>query len=71
MKCPYCNAELKNGEIVSSRGMHWHPAEATESVEAMALTKVGVKGFLKAAKEGFSLEAHYCEACKKLIVPLE
>lgn len=71
MKCPYCDAELKKGEIVSSHGMHWFPEEPADSAGHIGLTKVGVKGFLKALQEGFSVEAHYCEACKKLIVPLE
>ena len=71
MKCPYCNAELKKGEIVSSHRMKWFSEEPADSAGPIGLTKVGVKGFLKAAQEGFSVEAHYCEACKKLIVPLE
>lgn len=71
MKCPYCDTELKKGEIVSSHRMHWFPEETTDSTGPIGLTKVDFKGFWKAAQEGFSVEAHYCEACKKLIVPLE
>ena len=72
MKCPYCNAELKKGEIVSSHGMIWYPEETADSATGrILLTKVGVKGFWKAVQEGFSVEAHYCEACKKFILPLE
>ena len=72
MKCPYCNAELKKGEIVSSHGMTWYPEETADSAAGrILLTKVGVKGFWKAVQEGFSVEAHYCEACKKIILPLE
>ena len=51
--------------------MHWFPEETTDSTRPIGLTKVDFKGFLKAAQEGFSVEAHYCETCKKLIVPLD
>jgi len=72
MKCPYCGAELKKGEIVSGQGMRWHPEEASGAAAGpIRLTKPGMKGFLKSLQEGFSVEAHYCEACKKLIVSLE
>ena len=49
MKCPYCNAELKKGEIVSSHGMHWLPEETTDSTGPIGLTKVDFKGFWKAS----------------------
>ena len=31
----------------------------------------GIANVEMAMQEGFSVEAHYCETCKKLIVPLE
>lgn len=68
MKCPYCKEDMKLGVIHGERyALKWIPKEKDR-----ALFPWLVKGIkLSYALDGNSVEAFYCEGCKKIIIDAE
>ena len=68
MKCPYCGNEMRPGCIQSRDCLYWTektrvlPALPPMDQNALHLTG-GVKAF-----NGVTVEAHWCEACKKIVI---
>lgn len=68
MKCPYCNQEMLKG-IISGDGrsrVYWKAGDS----KATFADKVCGSGKIEATKytiSSFTIEAHYCPACKKMI----
>lgn len=69
MKCPYCDSEMKLGTINASNLLSWTPdGEAASGVTRWAKSPNAVVlakwyGLIDA-----SVEAFYCEECKKIII---
>ena len=68
MKCPYCDKEMQKG-IISGDGrsvVYWKSGDK----KANLWDKIAETGRIKAVKYSlavFTIEAYYCEACKKMI----
>ena len=68
MRCPCCNAEMKDGYLKSSHAIFWGPdRELGYYPEDIKLGPATWKGIF----EGVFAQSSYCPACKKLIVSLE
>ena len=68
MKCPYCNAEMKDGYLKASHAISWgSDRELGYFPEDIKLAPVTWKGLC----EGVFVQSCHCPACKKIIVSLE
>lgn len=68
MKCLYCDQEMQGGIISGSgrSGVYWKKGDK----KANFMDILGGTEIIKAAKYtllSFTIEANYCEACKKVI----
>lgn len=69
MKCPYCDREMKLGTINASNLLSWTPdGESASGITRWAKSPNAVVlakwyGLIDA-----SIEAFYCEECKKIII---
>lgn len=71
MKCPYCNAKMKSGQIKADNLLSGKP-EGERSVGGTRWAKspdriVLAKYFLLAPA---SVDTFYCEQCKKIIIDI-
>lgn len=69
MRCPYCGEEMEKGLIHGgARGrIYWKKGTERATIGEI----LGGVGLLKATKIGlayFTLEAHFCRKCKKMII---
>ena len=69
MKCPYCNAKMKLGQIEADNLLSWKP-DGERSTGGTRWAKspnsiVLAKYFLLAPA---SVDAFYCKECKKIII---
>lgn len=72
MTCPYCKKEMKNGSISAYNRLSWTPEG--ESVRGGTKWAKSPNGIVLA--EWFLLgtatvDAVYCEECKKIVIDLE
>lgn len=59
--CPYCGAKMKLGFIHGDRySLKWIPEERDKGIL--------LQWFAEGIKLGYSIEAFYCEECKKIII---
>lgn len=71
MKCPYCNQEMLKG-IISGDGrskVYWKAGDSKATFVDKISGAAGA-GKIEAVKYtlmSFTIEAHYCPACKKMI----
>lgn len=77
MMCPYCNNQMKKGEVQCQQGgmIYWQPEEATTGINKMRYSKHGVEkhgGIVLSAHQMniFSkpLIGYNCPSCKKVII---
>jgi hypothetical protein len=69
MECPYCKKEMREGILSGDarQGVCWKEGEKKASV----IDKVVGSCKVTAAKVGlstFTIPAHFCEDCKKMII---
>ena len=62
MVCPYCQKEMQAGAIGSTRPIQWGAADGPLPRKAVRLTDSAVFGG--------ETEAWYCEACRRMILPV-
>ena len=72
MKCPYCNSDMKLGQIEADNLLSWKPdgekstggTRWAKSSNSIVLAKYYM--FTPA-----SVDAFYCDSCKKIIIDLQ
>ena len=69
MQCPYCKKKMKEGILSGDarQGISWKEGEKKASM----FDKMGGSCKVTAAKVGlstFTIPAHFCEDCKKMII---
>ncbi|MFR0781359.1 MAG: PF20097 family protein [Zhenhengia sp.] len=75
MICPYCNNQMKKGEVQSTRMIYWQPEEATAGVNKIRYSKHGVEkhgGMVLSPPQmniiSKPLIGYHCSSCKKVII---
>ena len=68
MKCPYCDKEMQKGIISGDgrSGVYWKAGDKKTNFTDK-LTGIGRIKAVKYSLAVFTIEAYYCEACKKMI----
>jgi len=71
MKCPYCNAQMKTGQIEADNRLTWKP----KGERSMGKTRWAKSSNSVILAEYFLLtpalvEAHYCEQCEKIVIDI-
>ena len=61
MICPYCQSEMRKGELTGDgrRGVTWWPAECPSWNRVLVA---------KSTLSEFKVETFYCSACQKMII---
>lgn len=67
MRCPYCSNEMEEGYIPSDRySLKWVSSDE-KSKSGFFSKKIKLHSIL----EDMSVDAFYCNSCKKIIIDLE
>lgn len=69
MKCPFCGGEMQQG-VLSGDGrskVRWK-ADDQKTPFTDAFTDVGTLTAAKYTLTSFTMKAHFCKACKKMIL---
>lgn len=68
MKCPYCDREMLFGALTTNRDRPCFIEEGRRLTFGEAISGVGQLTATKAKGIGTGTPAHYCSACRKMII---
>jgi hypothetical protein len=69
MKCPYCDNEMKKGYIFNPRmPVYWYPENEKPGFTVFSAPYNGVKLSKFPLFRSAKAIAHYCDACKKIVI---
>ena len=68
MKCPYCEKEMQRGSISGDgrSGVYWKSGDKKANF-GDKLVGTGKLSAIKYSLAVFTIEAYYCDACKKMM----
>ena len=72
MKCPRCEREMQKGYFRNAnQSVQWIPETSKPSIWKSGVAKGAIELGDCSFSRGYWVDAHYCPACRFVIVPVE